>query len=382
MEYFDDIRPFHDSEVVPTLQRLANDELFLKNAEHFLFGENALSGVELVQKMRDLIVGVDSIAKVQVYVADYVAGVIDRTTDGFSYSGVEALDLNQAHLFIGNHRDIALDSALINYCLHRQGVKTARIAAGDNLKTVAGITDLMRLNKTFFVRRSVTGAKALVRALNQLSGYIKKSILEDKEPVWIAQRDGRAKDGNDATSPAVLKMLAMSREKTQSFKAHFDELKIIPVCLSYEFDPCDGHKAEELLAQERGGYVKKEHEDIFSMAKGLTKYKGRVHLNFGSPIKESYNNANELAALIDEQIFQGYRFFPSNICAYEALYGSLNAIYECRDLKGVTDAEREKFRLRLAGYSDDIKHRILLMYAAPVKNFLAVKEAQIASVKA
>lgn len=371
MDIFDDIRPFYDSEVKSALDKLIADEAFLVAASRLIFSDIKMSGPDIMQALKEKIQGVDSVAKVQDQIAVYFENVVKNSCDGFTYSGLDLLDLSKPHLFISNHRDISLDSALVNLALHREGAKTARIVAGDNLQSTSSVTDLMRLNKTFFVRRSISGVKALVGALSQLSSYIQHSLQEDHESVWIAQKEGRAKDGNDVTAPAVIKMLAMSRDKSVSFEEHIKSLNIVPVCISYEYDPCDQDKAEEIYQQENGGYTKTADEDILTLGKGLTEYKGRVHLSIGQPISEAFSTPAELAQLIDRDIQTAYQFFPSNVCAFEQLYGEAQLSGHESVIPGVSEEKRQEFQQRVAAIPEHLKAIVLEMYAAPLKNYLA-----------
>ena len=372
MDIFDDIRPLYDNEVKPVLDKLVADEDFIFAASRLIFSDITLSAPDLISIMKEKIQGVDSIAKVQDQIAVYFQNVINNSTDGFTHDGLQKLDLSQSHLFISNHRDISLDSALVNLALHYQGAKTARIVAGDNLKSTSAITDVMRLNKTFFVRRSVKGVKELVNALNQLSSYIRHSLTADNESVWIAQKEGRAKDGNDRTAPAIIKMLAMGRDKSISFQDHFSALNVVPVCISYEYDPCDVDKAEEIYQAQKGEYRKGVDEDILTLGKGLTQYKGRVHLQIGQVVEGEYATPAQLAELIDRQILTSYRFFPSNVVAYELLHGkgSLDDVTHI-DIPGVSEEKRQEFMERMANVPEHLKDIVLSMYATPISNCLS-----------
>jgi len=180
-----------------------------------------------------------------------VAHMLRSSTDGFSWSGLEALDPTRAYLFVANHRDIALDSILLNYALHQVGFPTARVAIGDNLLATEAAADLMRLNKSFIVRRSVTGLREQLAAFTLTSAYIHHSIQEGAS-VWIAQREGRAKDGEDRTDPAIIKMFFVSQRKgTRSFAEVIRDLSIVPLAVSYELDPCDVAKAWSLAGIRR-----------------------------------------------------------------------------------------------------------------------------------
>ena len=227
---FADIRPYRDEEVAPILDRLLHDKelldalakLRLEKLSSVLPGmARLLIRLYLGRQLR----GVKDVHGMQMVVKSYVERMIVDSTGGFSVSGLEHLDSAQPYLFMSNHRDIAMDPALTNYALHQGGHQTVRIAIGDNLLTKPWVSDLMRLNKSFIVKRSVSGPRELLAAAKTLAKYIQFSVLEENAPIWIAQREGRAKDGIDKTEPAVIKMLGMSRDKAnQSFGEHSEKL--------------------------------------------------------------------------------------------------------------------------------------------------------------
>jgi hypothetical protein len=249
--------------------------------------------------------------------------MIASTTAGLSVSGLESLDPAMAYLFVSNHRDITLDPALTNYALHRGGHRTLRIAIGDNLLTERWVADLMRLNKSFVVQRSARGTRELLVASKLLSQYIRQSIQVDEQPVWIAQREGRAKDGIDRTEPAIIKMLSLSRDRaSEEFGEHIAGLRIVPVAISYELDPCDALKARELAQRAAtGSYAKADREDVASIGRGISGNKGCVHLAFGKPLGPGLADPAAVARSIDVQIRGAYRLRPTNLWAYRELYG-------------------------------------------------------------
>ncbi len=325
---FADIRPYQDHEVPAVLGRLLADPEFLDTLagqrDGLVASLPALLRRPLVRfALRRELGGSRGVHDVQMVIKGYVEKMIEDTTGGFSVSGLERLDPKRAYLFMSNHRDIAMDPAFTNYALHRGGHDTVRIAIGDNLLTKPWVSDLMRLNKSFIVRRSVSGPRELLAASKNLSDYIRHSLRVDNAPIWIAQREGRAKDGLDRTEPAVIKMIGMSRNKeTQSFGEHIASLGIVPVAISYELDPCDARKANELneLAT-TGRYEKGEQEDVASIGLGIAGQKGRVHVTFGTPLGAGFDNADEVAQHIDRQIIDGYCLHPTNLYAYDMLYG-------------------------------------------------------------
>ncbi|MBZ9613728.1 1-acyl-sn-glycerol-3-phosphate acyltransferase [Rheinheimera maricola] len=320
-DIYADIRPYNDNEVAPAIARLIADDEFIKAILHHRFAQ--LSGrlgwmlaplVKLALKRR--LAKLNTVLAVQKQVAGFMDRMIDSTTDNITMSGLEHLAPGKAYLFVSNHRDIAMDPALVNWCLHHHGFDTVRIAIGDNLLRKPCATELMKLNKSFIVKRGAKGPREMLKNFSQLSGYIKHSLSE-QHSIWIAQKEGRAKDGNDQTDPAILKMFFMEGKKRgEDFASYMAGLNIVPVCLSYEYDPCDIDKINELWQkQTQGSYQKSEFEDIDTIIKGIVGYKGRVHVAFAPPLTDIPAEPEKLAALIDQHIWQQYRLYPVNYLA-------------------------------------------------------------------
>lgn len=327
MNEFDDIRPYHDAEVPQVLERLIADREFLdlllmrKAPRLSKFIPPLLKPlVRLIiqRNLRRLTANVRSVEDFQSHMSVALEDILDRTTTGYGFSGLDNIDSDKAHLFISNHRDIALDPAMVNLALIMTDLKTVRIAIGDNLLRKPYASELMRVNRSFIVQRSVTGRREKLEALKTLSRYIRHSIKKDGASCWIAQAEGRAKNGCDRTETALLKMLALSKAKEQNFGQAIQEINLIPVSISYEYDPCAVDKARELYTAQQGlDYVKDEFEDLDTIVKGLNGQKGRIQVNFGEPIATVYENADDLAAEIDRQIHSHYQLFPSNIIAWQ-----------------------------------------------------------------
>jgi Acyltransferase len=369
---FADIRPYRDEEVSAVLSRLLGDPELLDSLAKLRVPRllNRLPGLgrwlvrrNLVTQLRD----VHDVHGMQMVIKTYLEGMIDSTTSGFSVSGLDQLDTSRAYLFMSNHRDIAMDPAFTNYALHKGGHDTVRIAIGDNLLTKPWVSDLMRLNKSFIVKRSVSGPRELLAASKNLARYIQHSLQEENAPIWIAQREGRAKDGLDRTEPAVIKMLGMSRDKAnQSFGEHIASLGIVPVSISYELDPCDALKANELheLAS-TGSYEKGAQEDVASIGKGIAGNKGQVHVSFGSPLGGNFDNANEVAAEIDRQVIEQYCLHPTNLFAYDMLYGEHAPRPENLYLED-GDCNLEEFEQRISALPEAHRPYALAIYANAV----------------
>ncbi|KAE8438188.1 MULTISPECIES: 1-acyl-sn-glycerol-3-phosphate acyltransferase [Halomonadaceae] len=368
-----DIRPYADHEVADVLERLSRDSELLDALTRFRLPRMAKWAPPLARALaghavRREVKGVTSVREFQMRIASYMVRMIRTTTDAFDVSGLDKLDDDGAYLFIGNHRDISLDPAFVNYALYEAGRDTVRIAIGDNLLKKPYVTDLMRLNKSFIVPRSARGKRAMLAAYQQLSSYIRHSITEDNHSIWMAQREGRAKNGIDRTDPAIIKMLIMAKrhaERDMVFGDAIAELKLVPVSISYEYDPCDVQKAQELHdIAHQGSYAKSEFEDIRSIVAGITGSKGRVQLKFGTPVGADMATPDEVAAEIDRQVIGGYRLFPSHYLALEALGESPELVAR----KAITRQDRERFKARLASVPEALRPYWLEQYANPVKH--------------
>ncbi len=361
---FDDIRPYNDDEVRPVLDELIADREFVQaiallrhpRLTRFL-GPLVRHGVRSV--LRKATAGMNSVTDFQLQVREYLDHSLEQSADSVTCSGIEKLSTDKAYLFISNHRDISMDPALCNLMLFRNGMQTVRIAIGDNLLTKPYASKIMRLNKSFIVRRSITGRREKLEAFKTLSAYILHSIKNDNQSIWIAQREGRAKDGVDSTDSAILKMFLLSKEPTQSMEEAVRALHIVPVSISYQWDPCDQDKARELTLKEtEGGYQKGEHEDVLSIAKGITGYKGKIHVAFGNELNGNYTSVDALVEEIDRQIISMYQIQDSNVCAYARL-----------NEEPLDDSVREanaKLQSRLDEIPEEYHRKLLESYANPV----------------
>ncbi|MBF7052047.1 1-acyl-sn-glycerol-3-phosphate acyltransferase [Halomonas sp. KAO] len=368
-----DIRPFNDEEVAGVLANLTQEPELLDALTRYRLPRLSRLMPGLSRRLASLALrrqvrGVQSIKQFQQRIAGYMERMIRTTTDEFSTAGLDRLDPATAYLFIGNHRDISLDPAFVNYALYLAGRNTVRIAIGDNLLKKPYVTDLMRLNKSFIVPRSARGKRAMLAAYQKLSGYMRHSITGDNHSIWMAQREGRAKDGIDGTDPAIIKMMTMSRraeDRQASLGEAIRELRLVPVAISYEYDPCDVQKARELHAMHTlGKYEKGQYEDISSIVAGITGHKGRVKLTFGTPLSADFTAPDEVAAEIDRQVLEGYQLFPSHYLALETLGHAAELV----DLGEVTEADRERFQTRLAQVPAELREWWLAQYANPVLN--------------
>lgn len=322
MQEFDAIRPYSDAETGSAIQRLVNDPEFLDMIARFKSPTLARWAPALLRVWikRWLVSNFGHLQRVddlQAKVSGYVSDLVDHTTTRVTQSGLENLDKHSAHLFISNHRDIVFDPMVVNYLLYANGFNTTRIAIGDNLLANRVFAEMMRLNKSFVVRRNMTSPREMRDAYIMLSGFINHSI-DTNHSIWIAQREGRAKDGVDATDPAIIKMFYMSKKKSGlDFAEAMNRLHIVPVSIAYEYDPCDVDKARELETRARtGSYTKAPGEDTDQIMKGLTGFKGHVHVHFGAPIADAPGNARDLAARIDREMHANYHLHASNLVAH------------------------------------------------------------------
>jgi hypothetical protein len=378
---FADIRPYRDAEVPAVLSRLLADRELLDAIASLRLGKLAGLAPALCRPavrwyLGRQLRGVADVHGMQMVIKHYVENVITDTTAGFSVSGLEQLDTARPWLFMSNHRDIVMDPAFTNYALNRDGHQTVRIAIGDNLLTKPWVSDLMRLNKSFIVKRSPGSGRALLAASRHLAEYIRMSLQEERVPVWIAQREGRAKDGIDRTEPAVIKMLAMSRDKqTETFSEVINALGIVPVSISYELDPCDGFKARELyLRSTTGSYAKAEQEDVASIARGISGDKGRVHVAFGTPLAGEFADADQVAQEIDRQVVALYRLHPTNLYAHRMLHGDAVSVPEHCNLEAGS-CSLAQFEARMEALPLDHRPFALAIYANAVTSKLALAKA-------
>ncbi|MES3008515.1 MAG: 1-acyl-sn-glycerol-3-phosphate acyltransferase [Pseudomonadota bacterium] len=383
MDQFKDIRPYHDDEVRPVIDGLLANPEFIRSIAGFSFPKVYRVLPALVcwltkRKLTAQLAHVNSVKSMQGIIALYMDQMIEKTASNLTHSGLDNLSRDKPCLFISNHRDIAMDPAFVNYMLYHAGFETVDIAIGDNLLKRPFVTDLMRLNKSFIVRRSLKG-RELLKSSKQLSEYIHHCV-DTNRSVWIAQREGRAKDGVDRTDTALLKMLSMAKREL-GLQESLNSLRIVPVAISYEFDPCDTLKADELYQKaELGSFQKDEQSDIHSIVTGMIGFKGHVHVSFGSPIVLNSDDAEQAAAQIDQQIIHNYLLQPTNFLALEKLRQSdperVPSVGLPADLVVPVNAESAtKFAERLAAADPKIRPWLLQMYANPVVSRYATGSA-------
>lgn len=374
---FDEIRPYYDEELPQVFEELIADPAFRQVAAI------AIPGVPVEVWAQQMRACKTKLEFQKAFCYNILKKIIHEATEGLSmdYSALEAAP-DQAYTYISNHRDIILDSGLLSIMLSNNGMDTVEIAIGDNLLIYPWIKMLVRLNKSFIVQRGLSLREQLVSSI-RMSGYIHYAITQKKQSVWIAQREGRAKDSDDKTQDSVLKMLAIGKDgdPIESLK----EINIVPLSISYEYDPCDYLKAKEFqLKRDNPDYRKTTDDDLTNMLTGLTGYKGHVMFRTSACINGALDRLDkslnkkecfkQIAGIIDRQIFAGYEFYPCNYIAYDAINGT------SRFKDKYTDKQHEEFNAYLQRQLDKIdmpgkdeaflREKMLQMYANPLTNHL------------
>tara|TARA_Y100000748_G_scaffold150764_1_gene126069 strand:- start:80 stop:1192 length:1113 start_codon:yes stop_codon:yes gene_type:complete len=317
---FDSIRPYLDNEVNKVLIDLSNNRRFLKmlfeTGEYKHIKYLPFSRKILGYLIRNKIKNINSVADYQNMFESIVSDVVNKSIDNFSVTGVENLDQTKGYLFISNHRDITLDSALLNLSLHKNNLNTTNNAVGNNLLSEKWASDLMRLNKSFIIDRSDKSKREIYKSLNLSSEFINETILKNNNSIWIAQKQGRSKDGNDYTDPSVIKMIHLYARKKIPVNEYLNSLNVIPVSISYEKDPNDLRKTKELYFTDLNKkYIKEPKEDLMSISEGIRGSKGNVHLNIGSVIDFKTDSYEDCSDQITAEIKKSYKLHATNYAA-------------------------------------------------------------------
>ena len=365
---YNNIAPYRGQDFEDAINRVLEHREYLGAFVSMLVGND----IEAVYTYLNGIL--DNIGKVRSYpefqkkitAGIFVPTIIGRTMTGFSDSGYDVIDPEKGYLFLSNHRDIILDCALLDYTLLQSNKPLCEMAFGDNLMMNKFIEDLFRLNGGIIVRRAL-GMKEKYLSSLELSSYFVGDITEANISVWLAQRPGRAKDGIDTTQPSIIKMLYLSQKgKGITFSELINKMNILPISISYEYDPNDINKGREEVLREHqhGEYEKKKYEDLISMARGLKAQKGRVHLAVGTPISGEFDTPEDVAREVDRQIHMNYKLWDTNKAAYDYLEKSDRF---SSDLK---DFDTEAFLHRFSHLSPDVRDFVLNSYANPVRSRL------------
>ncbi|AWH84109.1 glycerol acyltransferase [Flavobacterium album] len=370
MSKFDHIRPYYDSEVNEAIRSVVHHPM-MKALMSFTFPdvEEAVWTEQLkkTHSKRDFQIN---------FIYQAIQMVLKKSSEGLTTSGFEKLDNHTPYLYISNHRDIILDTSLINVSLYDHKLIMTASAIGDNLVQKAFLHTLSRLNRNFLVQRSLS-PRELLQSSKLMSEYIYQLLSRENRSVWIAQREGRTKDGNDTTQQGVLKMLAMASDE-ENLMDYFKKMKIVPVSISYEYDPTDMLKMPRLVAEANDEiYIKEKNEDFMTLISGIMGQKKRIHIQVGDVldgeldrIKEEHDNQNKqiqaLAQVIDDSILTSYKLWPTNYIAYDLLNNT------DQFASHYTEKEKQLFERRLE-MRIDIENKIvregfLAMYANPVVN--------------
>ncbi|MDR2968523.1 MAG: 1-acyl-sn-glycerol-3-phosphate acyltransferase [Tannerellaceae bacterium] len=377
---FDNIRPLANGEVKHAIEELvANEDLI----EALRYIKPDLNADKFIAHMRTCKTK-EEFKSVMAY--ETVMTIAKKTTFSLTISGRSRLpEGNPACTFISNHRDIVLDPAFLNVMLYDVGYGMTQIAIGDNLLIKPWIETVVRLNNAFIVKRGVSGRQQLEASIT-LSRYIHHAIKETRESIWIAQREGRAKDSNDKTQTSILKMLNMGGD-SKDILANIMSLNIVPISISYEFDPCDFLKAQEFqLKRDNPEFVKSKRDDLLAMETGILNNKGRVHFTIGTPVNnalscldhslEKTELYNAIASTIDREIYTHYRFYPCNYVAYDMITGTKRFadMYSLKDKNFFEEyLQNQLDKIVIPGKDEAfLRHKILEMYTNPLRNYLNV----------
>ncbi|KAF2516109.1 1-acyl-sn-glycerol-3-phosphate acyltransferase [Flavobacterium foetidum] len=376
MQKFDAIRPFYDSEINEALHAVVNHPM-MKTMMNFTFpdvkDEVWKEQLKKTHSIRDFQCN---------FIYNTIQKVLEKSSEGLTTSGFEKLEKNTSYLFISNHRDILLDTTLLNVCLFEHGLVMTASAIGDNLVKKAFLATLAKLNRNFLVLRGLS-PREMLQSSKLLSEYMGQLLLRENRSVWIAQKEGRTKDGNDETNPGVLKMIGMASDE-ENLMDYFKKLKVVPVSISYEYDPTDVLKMPQLMAEANNEvYVKDKNEDFMNIISGIMGTKKRIHISVGDvldaeidQIVAENDNANKqvlaLAQTIDDVILKNYQLWPTNFIAYDIL----NETDRFADKYKESEKQLFERRLEMRIGSDNpvTRQGFLAMYANPVVNKLKYQD--------
>ncbi len=367
---FESISPYSDAEAAEALNQLADHALLSEACKYFFpdqspdFLKNLLKSIKTIDEFQILVM------------SKFVEWALEHTARNFSYDGISNIDKDKKFLALSNHRDIILDPAITQLVLYRNGIPMTEIAVGDNLITSKTIERLIRSNRMIKVMRGIS-ARELYLSSQLLSRYIRLNITEQRSSIWLAQRQGRTKNGYDITEQGLLKMLDMSGKS--DFLQNFKELNIIPMSISYEYEPCDILKARELVISKKRKYVKAEGEDLNSIMVGITQQKGNIHLNIGKPLTEDEiaeaakcdkNDRYQLIRhAVDLRVIEGYKLWKNNYVAFDIVNNSFkySHLYDPCDVeKFVTYMEHQMETVEKDINKEDLRRIFLDIYANPV----------------
>lgn len=370
---YEDIQPYRGERFEKAKVNLMDKKEFIGAFAYMLTG-NFASIEPMVGAIEKALVDVHSYDDFQhkVTAGFFIPAILENSTTGFSVSGGDNLDKNKGYLFISNHRDIILDCTLLDYALKQKNLPLCEMAVGDNLMVNQLVEDLFRMNGGIIIKRNLPMREKYLESI-RISEYFVETVSEENKSIWVAQKSGRSKDGRDLTQSAIIKMLYLSKKKEGcSFSELIKKCNIVPVAISYQYDPNDINKGREEVTKEHndGKYEKKKYEDLISMVKGLRCQKGQVHVSIGNPLDGEYNTPEEVAAAIDREIHLNYRLFDTNYLAYDVLEGG------DRFKDHYATLDRNEFLSKFAHLSEDVRSFVLNTYANPVRMMLEAKQGQ------
>ena len=375
---FDDLRPYYPEEIPAAMQRIANSEHFGLLSQYIFPEKNT-------EEMREMVRNICTTEEFQANVMYYVnQQFVARSMTDLTFEGIERLDPKKKYLFVSNHRDIMLDSSLLQYILHSNGFRTTEITFGSNLMNPQFVVDIGKSNKMFKVIRS-SNIREFLKNSQHLSEYIRYTITEKGESIWIAQRNGRTKNGFDATDQGIIKMFCMSNTSSDPVNS-ISELNIAPLAISYQIEPCDILKTRELYMSGKGEkYVKQPGEDLNSILTGITQQKGNVNISFCEPLTKEelefdHKTPNEfhknVASLIDKRIYKNYKLCNNNYIAHDIRSGkSTYSGHYTNEEKDAFTARCEYMLKQIEGERDSLMSIFLGIYANPVNNNLTIDNA-------
>lgn len=377
---FDDIRPLLDSEVEATIEKITSDAYFRQTVVPYI---ETATWKNLIQTMKRCKTVYDF---QRMITCPILLKLFDVTQTKINSSNWNSTKGERSHLYISNHRDIILDAAILNILMLLNKRETVEIAIGDNLLIIPWVADIVRLNKSFIVKRNLP-IKQLLENINHLSSYISHTVIERNQSIWIAQREGRAKDSNDRTQISVLKMLSLYN-KNNPLEA-LKDLNIVPISISYEYDPCDYLKAKESqMKRDDPAHKKTFFDDVENMKTGIMGYKGRIHLQFGRPINNKLEQFDKdmdkasilsaIASVIDTEIHLNYLFFTHNYIAYDLMtnthtFAGKYSMVDRNSFEKYVSKQVDKIEVENKD-EDYLRSKIIQMYGNMVKNYVEALE--------
>ena len=365
---FEETRPYYDDEIPAAIARVASHPLF-ETIVHYIAPDAD------IEEYRQKFLRIRTIREFQTQVMfQAIHNILQKTSDGLTHAGFDTLDSDKQYMFVANHRDILLDAAILQVLLHEHHLDTSEITFGNNLMQGGLVTDIGKMNKMFRIVRGGTVHDFYHNSM-EVSAYMRYAITQKRQSVWIAQRNGRTKDGADRTESAMLKMFSIS--SSLPFSENLGELGITPVAISYEYEPCDIAKTQEIFISQYQPYIKEPGEDLRSILQGITQKKGRIHIAVMPTItreelddcarQEKKARFSALAKIIDQRIRDGYHLWPNNFIAYDLLHHSnrFTDRYNPEERNRFSDYMMQGLQ-QLQGEKDELRNLFLSIYANPV----------------